>query len=103
MDYGARDKPGSFSPRGLIVTGIVLHVIAALVFWQLSLGFVLTIRIYFPIIGPIALVATLALAVWLTIFAWRRDSWAISSVYLIVSICTLPWMFTVFAFWPHPS
>jgi hypothetical protein len=103
MEYTAREQPGSFSPRGLIVTGIVLHVIFALVFWQFSLGFILTIPIYFPIAGRIALVVVPALAIWFTIFAWRRNSWLISALYLIISICTLPWMFTVLAFWPHPS
>ena len=97
------DTPGSFTPRGLIVSGLFLHVLAAILFWQFAVGLVWTLVMWYPVAGGAFILLVATLAIGLSIFAWRRNSWPIAIGYFIFCVVSLPWMFAVLLIWPRPS
>ena len=72
-------------------------------FWQLSLGLILTAVMLYPVVGTICVLAAASVFVWLTRLAWRRNTWLASSLYLLGCVVTLPWTVIVIFAWPHPT
>ena len=98
MSDTSRARLGSFSPRGLIITGLVLHALSVCVpiVFQHAFISLMSLRYVSHSHPAIALVvcAALAASIVFLVIAWRRQTYAWSGAFLLYCLLLLPWPFS---------
>ena len=93
------DRSGPFGPRGLVLTGLSLHVAALLGLWQLAALQLVLMIAYFPFIFFALLLAIGVAGFMLCRLAWRCNSWCACGIHFGVTVLALAWVPALIANW----
>jgi len=91
---------GPFSPRGLVINGLLLHAVLAAALWQQSAVTVLFWWLTIRSEPRVAVIASLLVAAFVALLltAWRRQTYAWCGSFLAFCLVLLPWPFSFYLF-----